>query len=91
MVADTHAIVDPGAVMIESLYTLMAPCTVSTSYCPQDLAFGAQLGRVEVFNQPNEFHPLFDVARVLTVGNSEEQQGQDTQSDAQQYHSIAEV
>jgi hypothetical protein len=41
MVADTHAIVDPGAVMIESLYTLMAPCTVSTSYCPQDLAFGA--------------------------------------------------
>jgi hypothetical protein len=41
VVSYTHTIVDPGAVMIESLYTLMAPCTVSTSYCPQDLAFGA--------------------------------------------------
>ena len=41
VVADTHTIVDPGAVMVESLYALMASCTVSAPDCPQDLAFGA--------------------------------------------------
>ena len=41
MVADPDTIVDPGAVMIESLHTLMAPRTVSAPDGPQDLAFGA--------------------------------------------------
>jgi hypothetical protein len=50
MVADTHTIIDPGAVMIESLNTLMAPRTVSAPDGPQYLAFGAKLGSIEVFN-----------------------------------------
>jgi hypothetical protein len=41
VVADTHTIVDPRAVMVESLNALMTPCTVSAPDCPQDLAFRA--------------------------------------------------
>lgn len=41
MVADTHTIVDPGAVMIESLHTLIAPRTVSAPNSSQYIAFGA--------------------------------------------------
>ena len=81
MVADPHTIVNPRAVMIESLNTLMAPRTVSAPDGPQDLAFGAKLGRIEVVNQPDEFHPLFDVAWVFTVGYCEEQKGQEPQCD----------
>lgn len=54
MVADANTVVDPGAMMVESLNTDIADGTMPGSRGPDDLAVGAQVSRVELLEQVHE-------------------------------------
>ncbi len=41
MVAGAHAVVDPGTVVVKSLYTSVTEGAVAGALCPNDLAVGA--------------------------------------------------
>lgn len=58
MIAYTHAIVDPGAVMVESLYTLVANAAVTGSLRPDYLTVWTQQDRVKVFQHGLQIYEL---------------------------------
>jgi hypothetical protein len=54
VVAHTNTVVYPGAVMVETLNADVADCTMSRSWCPDDLAVRTEIGRSESLKQFQE-------------------------------------
>lgn len=67
MVACPDAVIDPRAVMIESLNTLAADAAVAGPICPNYLAVRAQQNWIELLKHLHESHTswFLEVARVL--------------------------
>ena len=66
MVTDANTIVDPGTVMVEPLYTLVANAAVSGPICPDDLAIRTEQHRVKLLQHFRKVHRrrLLDVAGI---------------------------
>jgi len=56
VVADTHAVVDPGAVVVEALHTVAADRAVSTATGADRVAVGAQLGTIDYVKHVHEIN-----------------------------------
>jgi len=60
MVVDAYTVVDPWAVVVKSLNTMVANCTVSGPWSPNNLTIWAQISRVDILEQT-------DVGKVLLI------------------------
>ena len=58
MVADSHTIVDPRAVVVKSLYTVPTDRAVSTPTSADAFAIGAQLSTVDHVEHVHKFYVL---------------------------------
>lgn len=78
VVLGSHAVVHPGAVMVEALHTLIADAAVPRAVSADDLTVGTQQHWVEVFKHVEERYLLMagEVARVLECTHAEEDEGQ---------------
>lgn len=77
MISSANAVIDPWAVMIEPLNTLITYAAVTWPLRPYDLAVGTQQYRVEVLKHGEEWDIiwLLKVAWVLKGADYEEQEG----------------
>ena len=64
MVLDSDAVIEPGAVMVESFDASVADGAVPGARRPQDLAVRAHVRRVQLREQLQEVILRFKIARV---------------------------
>jgi len=67
MVAQTNAVVDPGAVMVKSLYALVAHSAVPGSRSPDGLTVRAQLCALNSSDQVSKVYFVLDITWLHAV------------------------
>ena len=74
MVLQADAVIDPGTVVVEPLYAVLADTAVSASTCSDRAAVGAELRGVDQAQLLHELDPFTraDVARIL-AGRTEKE------------------
>lgn len=77
MIASANTVIDPWAVMIKPLYTLVTYAAMAWSLRPNDLAVGTQQHGVEVLKHSEKWDiiRLLKVARVPKGADHEQQEG----------------
>ena len=72
MVASADTLVDPGAVVVKSLHTAVANCTVPRPRSSQALALSAHVSRAHLFKQGQVVVFWLQIARVHARSYCEE-------------------
>jgi len=67
MVAQTNAVVDPGTVMVKSLYALVAHSAVPGSRSPDGFAVRTQLRALDGSDQVSKVYLVLDVTWLRAV------------------------
>lgn len=75
MIVQADAIIDPGAMMIEPLYALVAYTAVAGAIRPNNLTVSAQEHRIENLHHVHEVNAwrFFEVAGVFAQGDHVEE------------------
>ena len=68
MVADSHAVVQPGAVVVVPFDTAVADRAMAGPWGAEDVAVGAQLAGVDFLEEFEEVEVLLYVSRVRAIG-----------------------
>ena len=71
MITDTHAIIQPRTVMVESFHTSVADGTVAGAWSSQNQAVWAHLTRMNLGEHVEEVVLWSEVAGVFGGGNEE--------------------